>query len=121
MVSTIVKSVQRKGRGVFAGQRIKAGTLIESCPVILFDVVQGESHLLEEYAFRWSKKKVAIALGNGSLYNHSYQPNAEYLQDKDNKCILVYALKDIPKGTEICFNYNGHPENKTKLWFKVRD
>lgn len=121
MTSIFVKSVQGKGRGVFAGQRIKSGTLIEVCPVILFKVLQGESHLLEEYAFRWSKTKVAIALGNGSLYNHSYEPNAEYVQDTKSKCILVYARIDIPKGTEICFNYNGRHDDMSPLWFRAKN
>ena len=28
------------------------------------------------YVFEWGEGKVALALGFGSLYNHSYRPNA---------------------------------------------
>lgn len=121
MTYTFVKSVRGKGRGVFAGKKIKAGTLIETCPVVLFNVVEGKSHMLEEYAFRWSPDKVALALGNGSLYNHSYKPNAYYVRDTKTKCLLVYAIDDISKDEEICFNYNGNPESQAPLWFKVKD
>jgi SET domain-containing protein len=120
MNKTLVKNLVGKGRGIVAVKRIVKGSLIESCPVALFSVPLGSTHILETYAFRWSKNKVAIALGNGSLYNHSYTPNAEYTKDIKNKVLLVYALRTILPGEEICFNYNGHPDNKAPLWFKVK-
>lgn len=120
VMHSIVQNLAGKGRGVIATKRIKKDTLIESCPVLLFDVPNGERHLLEEYAFRWTETKIALALGNGSLYNHSYTPNAEYFQDKKAKCLLFYALRTILPGEEICTNYNGHPEDNSPLWFSVR-
>lgn len=118
---TIVKKIKGKGRGVLALSSIKKDTLIESCPVVLFPVKLGNNHMLEGYAFRWTKTHVALALGNGSLYNHSYKPNAEYFQDKKSGTLEVYALRNIKPGEEICFNYNGHPDNKSALWFKARN
>lgn len=116
---TKVMTLKGKGRGVVAVRRIKKDTIIEECPVILFDMAEGRTHMLEEYAFRWSPKQIALALGNGSLYNHSYTPNAEYFQDKKAKTLCFIALRNILPGEEICTNYNGHPENGNPLWFKV--
>lgn len=117
---TKVVTLKGKGRGVIAAKRIKKDTVFEECPVLLFDKVVGSQHLLEEYAFRWSPTQIALALGNGSLYNHSYNPNAEYFQDKKSKTICFIARRTILPGEEICTNYNGHPENDSPLWFKVR-
>jgi SET domain-containing protein len=63
---------------------------------------------------------VAVALGYGSLYNHSYQPNARY-DDESGKTKVFSALRDIAPGEEIVVNYNGVPEDKTPVWFKVME
>ena len=34
--------------------------------------------VLKDYCFNWAEGKVALALGYGSIYNHSYRPNARY-------------------------------------------
>lgn len=115
-----IKTVPNKGRGVFAKKRFKEGDLIEACPIALFKSPEGQRHICEKYAFRWSKGKVAIALGYGSLYNHSYNPNAEYLCDSLGLQLLVYARRNIAVGEEICFNYNGDPESQQPLWFKYK-
>ena len=72
--SICVKQVAGKGLGVFAACDIAADELIERCPVLVMtksDVWQADS-LLSRYVFSWGKAKVALALGYGSLYNHSY-------------------------------------------------
>lgn len=74
------------GRGVFTTEFIPVGTLIEIAPVIVLaeqDLKLIHDHtILHDYYFLWTDdgKSAAIALGYGSLYNHSYMPNAEYLQ-----------------------------------------
>jgi SET domain-containing protein len=109
------------GRGVFASCDIKKGELIETCPMVVMDK-KSVPHLdeteLGNYYFEWGKdfKHAAIALGFGSLYNHSYTPNAYFDQDFSAHVIRVVALSDIAKGTEITFNYNGDEDDKTPLW-----
>ncbi len=61
---------------------------------------------------------MAIALGNGSLYNHSYHPNATFQWNTDQTCIEIYAIQDITPDTEITFNYNGNPEDHDPIWFE---
>lgn len=113
-----IRKSRGRGRGVFATERISEGSVIESCPVILFKQKTSD-HMLQEFAFRWDKNTVALSLGWGSLYNHSYTPNAACDQRKRAKCIDVVALRDIEAGEEITFNYNGPPDDDSPLWFDV--
>jgi len=111
-------------RGVFANKLIKQGQIIEVAPALVIPKSQSESvemTTLSDYVFEWGDdgESLAIALGYGSLYNHSYSPNAEYCQDFDAKLFEITALKDIQKGEEININYNGEPEDKTPLWFET--
>lgn len=113
------------GRGVFTAAPIPAGALIEICPMIIMP----ESHRrhldqtgLYDYYFIWGEKEdeCAIALGYGSLFNHDYGPNAEYIPDFDNNTLDFYALRDIGAGEEITVNYNGDPEDQSEIWFEAR-
>ena len=118
----VVKKVKGKGRGVFARRAIAEGEVIESCPVL---VVQAEEvrngtawTRLGEYCFDWGRGTVALALGYGSLYNHSYEPNARY-EDIGGRTKLFVAIRDIETGEEITVNYNGEPGDRSPVWFEV--
>lgn len=113
------------GLGVFARIPLKKDEIIEVCPVLeipeeeLSDLVKTK---MLEYYFAWGEdfKSGVIVLGFGSLYNHSYSPNAKYLKDIINKVVKFTTIKSIKADEEILVNYNGHPEDKTKLWFEAR-
>jgi SET domain-containing protein len=62
--------------------------------------------LIYEYYFDWDGDAV-LALGLGSLYNHSGTPNAEYLKDTANDVVTVRAIAAISAGDEIVFSYSG--------------
>lgn len=126
MLDVIVKDTGKYGRGVFAIRPFSKGELIEAAPVIYMP--QSERKYVKktkllEYFFNWgeSKKEVAICLGYGSLYNHSYSPNAKFINNLHNYTIDFYALRDIQKGEEITTNYNGDPEDQSEVWFNVLD
>ncbi len=110
------------GRGVFCAEDISKGSIIELCPIIRIpasevDIIhQTELH---DYYFVWGEKndEAAIALGFGSLYNHSYTPNAEFVLCFDTETINIYAIEHISAGVEITFNYHGQPNSKDPLWF----
>jgi len=107
-------------RGVFATEKISKGTIIETCNLILLsenDTKKIDDTALYDYYFSWSQGS-AIALGNGSLYNHSYEPNAKYVKEFGVDRIVFIALHDILPGEEITVNYNGDPSNKEKVWFE---
>jgi|SRR3989344_4999274 len=113
------------GLGVFARISLKKDEVIEICPILeipeeeLSDLVKTK---LLEYYFAWGKdfKSGALVLGFGSLYNHSYSPNGKYIKDIKDKVVRFIAIKEIKAEEEILVNYNGHPEDKTKLWFEAR-
>lgn len=52
------------------------------------------------------------------MYNHSYNPSAQYIKDFKNNLIRFVAIKDIEEGEEIFVNYNGDPLNQEKVWFE---
>jgi uncharacterized protein len=110
------------GRGVFTGETLEEGDLIEICPAIVLpeeDLPKIHDTRLHDYYFLWGEEqnRCAIALGNGSLFNHSYQPNARYLLDYEHETIDFYAIKTIRPGEEITVNYNGDPEDQALVWF----
>lgn len=111
------------GTGVFAGRDIEEGEVIEVCPVLLFPKAQlhhVRQTVLDDYYFDWGDEGewYALCLGYGSLYNHSYSPNAEYGMDFENQTIDFYCVKPILAGEEIFINYNGDIDNQTKVWFE---
>ena len=114
--------VRNKGRGVFTAENISKDSIIEICPIIRIpakevDVIHKTE--LHDYYFVWGEDddEGAVALGYGSLYNHSYRPNAEYIYDLNEKVIEIVAIKDIAAGKEITCNYHGDPNCKDELWF----
>ena len=124
MLLISVKNSPGKGRGVFAQRNFKKGEVIESCPVIVLpaeEIDTLELTQLYNYYFAWGpeSKDAAIALGYGSLYNHSYTPNARYYKDFDNSLLKYVCIRDIQKNEEITINYNCDPEDKTPVWFDL--
>ncbi len=117
-----VKWIKGKGRGVFARRLIREGEVIEKVPVIVLPLEEVEENTdvgrLTQYIFTWSRRSVALALGYGSLYNHSYRPNARY-DDIGKQTKIFTALRDIEPGEEITVNYNGDPEDEAPVGFPV--
>lgn len=112
-----------KGRGVFTSKKIKRGTVIEVCPMIVFgekDRSIINDTFLYEYYFEWgdSGRKGALALGFGSLYNHNYHPNARYNPDFELNVLEFEAIRNIRAGEEITVNYNLDPEDQTPVWWE---
>ncbi len=114
-----------KGRGVFAGKTVEAGEVFESCPVLLFNDGEDARHIdatpLADYYYRWDEGINAIVLGYGSLYNHSYTPNAYYRRNYETQLLEFIALRKIEPGEEIVVNYNGNPNSLDPVWFPCID
>ncbi len=112
-----------KGRGVLTSKKIERDSVIERCPVIPIpagEVQNLKSTELNNYYFCWGKdqESAAIALGMGSIYNHSYTPNALYRPCLDENMLEIVAIKNIHPNEEITFNYNGSPNDQAPLWGK---
>ncbi len=114
---------EKGGRGVFTAEPIAEGSLIEICPMIVCnegDLEYIHTTKLHDYYFLWGDEETncAIALGYGSLYNHSAASNAKYLVDEVEDIMHIIAIKDINAGEEITVNYNGSPDIDDKVWFE---
>src|SRR5689334_257538 len=112
-----VKQVKGKGRGVFAKCAIPGGAVIERVPVLVVNAADvagvDNSPVLSRVCFLRGRSTVAIALGYGSLYNHSFKPNATYEEGR-SRTMLFRALRDIAKDEEITINYNGEPSDRSE-------
>ncbi|KAG7443141.1 uncharacterized protein BT62DRAFT_972973 [Guyanagaster necrorhizus] len=105
-----------KGRGVYASRFIENRTVVEISPVLLFSKDEYESHgrhtVLGHYTFKCKDGRMALALGLGSLFNHSDSPNVTYEIDLSTESIRYTTVHDIEPGEELCIFY-GH-----NLWFQ---
>ena len=80
-----------------------------------FDSVVGRHTVLDQYTFKWRGGRMALALGLGSLFNHSETPNVSYTLDSSTESIRYTTTKLIQPGDEMCIFY-GH-----NLWFEPVD
>jgi len=113
------------GRGVFTGASISVGSIIEICPMLYLpekDVKPLQGTIIHDYYFEWGQdlKAAALALGYGSIYNHSFTSNATYQVDMEANLLYIHALRDIVAGEEITINYNGDPADASPLWFETK-
>ena len=109
-----------KGRGVFAEKAFEVGEVLEVCPLIILDKERDDPLLdtiIEEYIYAWMSGGSAVALGFGSLYNHSYESNAAYKRIEATNQLIFEAIRPIEEGDEVTINYNGDPDDKTHLIF----
>ncbi len=123
--AVLVVDIPGKGRGMVAARRIQAGELVDTAPVIVVparDYAAVSSTILDGYVYDWGTDgaELAVALGFGSLYNHSFQPNVHYTKRADIQAIEYRALTDIPRGAELLVNYNGAVDDVTPMRFEVR-
>ena len=97
------------GRGVFAGRAYRKGEVIEVCPVIRLPAnAEGTAGGgLEYYVFQWGEggRELAVALGYGSLYNHSPNANARFNPRATTDDIVFRAVRDIAEGEQIFIDY----------------
>ena len=104
-----VKKSPIHGYGVFADQIFQSGDIIEESYVL---PVLGHKCSLLNYLFRINEKSV-MALGFGSIYNHSDTPNAEYEFELDRQVLVFKSLDVIQSGEEIFIHYG-------EDWFSSR-
>lgn len=108
------------GTGVFAARAFEADDVIEQCPVLVVAPEHAERvapTTFGDYVYDW-EGGYGLALGYGSLYNHSRSPLARYEMDYDRDEIHVIALRAVDPGEEITINYNGDPDDQTPVWFE---
>ncbi|KAG2100418.1 uncharacterized protein F5147DRAFT_710294 [Suillus discolor] len=110
-----IRTAQGKGRGVYASRIIPPQTVIEVSPVLLFTRNEyndyGRHTILDHYVFKWRDGRMALALGLGSIFNHSSHPNVLYTIDPAHQCIRYTSTRTINPEEEMCIFYGQN------LWF----
>ncbi|OGT45914.1 MAG: hypothetical protein A3E83_02405 [Gammaproteobacteria bacterium RIFCSPHIGHO2_12_FULL_41_20] len=108
----IIKQSPLHGYGVFAGKDIEKGELIEECYTLL--VPKGYNEFVNYYFADKQSERWVLALGFGSLYNHSSDKyNAHYIFDPNTNILIFRAQQFIRKGEEILIFYSVD-------WFRAR-
>lgn len=113
------------GRGVYTSIDISVESLIEICQVIpipSYETPIVHKTTLHDYYFSWGEDRMAcaIALGFGSLYNHSAYANADFIFDFQASTIEIICVKEIKAGEEIFINYHGDPDSSKATWFSQK-
>jgi uncharacterized protein len=111
-------------RGIIATTNIEKGQVIERSPILLVNKSEEpalKQTVLWKYYYEWNSKYHCIALGYGSLFNHSYKPNAEYLFDFKYQFLTFKALRFIRTDEEITVNYNFEPKSRASLTPELLD
>ncbi|GAB1517820.1 tRNA-specific adenosine deaminase subunit tad3 [Rhizoctonia solani] len=118
----VIRTIEEKGRGVFATSSIPARTLIDISPVLLFsteEYTHARRTVVDHYTFVWNdcgNSFMALPLGLGSIFNHSREPNVSYQLDKKAKTIEYRTTRQIDPGDELCIYYG----SDDKLWFHMQ-
>ena len=119
-----IVTIRGKGRGVVAARRIAEGELVERSPVLVIPAEDWrlvQDTIISKFCFSWrdGTDETALALGYASLLNHSYAPNV-YCHRRIRQRVLEFvALRDIEEGEEITLNYNGDPDSREPVDFRV--
>ncbi|KAG9227349.1 hypothetical protein CCMSSC00406_0004112 [Pleurotus cornucopiae] len=108
------------GRVQWAATRpLPAGTVLEISPVLLFTKDEysnyGRHTILDHYTFKWKDGRMALALGLGSLLNHSEFPNTSYTINHSSDSITYTTSRQIAADEELCIFYGNN------LWFQSAD
>ena len=110
--SGLVVKLGPHGRGVFATRRFVKGQLVENCPTV--EVPDADvTGRLDDYVYSSvNDGDVLFVLGYGMLYNHSPDPNVEYVQD-DPSVLRFQALRTVQPGEELTIDYG-------EKWWETR-
>ena len=120
-VKTEVRSAGSRGKGLFASQKIKKGSVIieyigelidEAEYLRRYDQYKSQS-FHHDYFASLNENQIldATRLGNhGRFGNHSCDPNAFFdtiaLKDSNVEVLFIFASKNIKEGEEITLSYD---------------
>jgi SET domain-containing protein len=103
-----MKVTKKMGRGMFATQSIKKGEYIHYAEIVTLKWSEMKNiKTLNQYTFYYDQKYVALALGYGSLFNHSFNNNLKtWMVEKGNRWVIAFqATRPIKKGEQLFIYY----------------
>jgi hypothetical protein len=113
----IVKNSTIRFRGVFSSVDIEEGELIERCPLLPLGFRSRYHSDPQIWQYFYTGKYCDckeckshgfgfyVALGYGSIYNHSKDPNAHMVFNYSNLYVDIISNKYISKNEEILVNF----------------
>jgi SET domain-containing protein len=111
------------GLGVFAAQDILQGEIIEKCPLLRLDIDE-KNELFADFRFWWTENEkrlfYVMAMGYGSFYNHSNEPNSYFFSNKKTFTVDFVSTKNIKKGEEIFVDYGGEEYWSSRKYVQVK-
>lgn len=105
-----IKETKNMGRGLFSTHKIKKNKILLVNNLIFSDKKSKNSDF-ENYVFGCDGSYF-IALGEGSLINHSSSPNVEAQIDLQKKKIYFVAIKSINSGDQLFLDYGYDPSKQ---------
>lgn len=113
-----VKVTKEFGRGIYATEKIKKGTVIEICELLIFSADQTKLINMTDlkfYTFVLNPIQDCLVLGHGEIFNHSDRSNVSYdVELIDDRATMVFrAKKEIDPGRQLFINYNDDCEGST--------
>lgn len=103
-----IKQTKKYGRGLFAAEDIPMNTVIEISELIIIPDLKEDKLLsktkLKHYLYLFGEGS-ALALGYGSLFNHSKEPNIVWKMNVRRKKIIFKTKRPIKKGEQFFINY----------------
>lgn len=111
-----ISKSDKGGYGVYTSKFIPSGTVIEISHTIPLTVKERDfSKILPLYDYNIDQENTCIALGYGSIYNHSSN-NSNVNYTYNNGKMIYMANKNIYPHTELYVNYGKHyfEDNKIK-------
>lgn len=101
------QEINKMGYGIFASEFISKDTIIEVSKLLLLTKpsLPKQVSLLKNYFFNYDSKTSAIALGYGSIYNHT-DDGMQTVDYTVKKNVMVYkTIKDVKKYQQLTINY----------------
>lgn len=123
MIGYIIDNLEIKfinneiGYGVFTNKKIKKNTVIENAYCISIKVIHKLTPELKKYVYlnRQTNSEIFLALGYGSIYNHSDTPNMEKNIFWNENFIQYKSTKDIEIGEQLTYSYGEHYWESRKI------
>ena len=106
-----VKKTKRFGRGLYASKNIRSSQLLFEDPVLILTATEcrhNKHTIIERYQYDWNGGS-AIALGNGSLFNHSAEANVVFKQDYRRNKMVFKSTRPIKAGEQLFIDYGYDP------------
>jgi len=101
-----ISKSEGRGWGVFASEEIKSGEVLEECVVYKVPLAGNDDYSFQYKRGSMLKKQKRLSSGFGCMYNHSNDPNVEYLYHQTLEDVFVFkAKKDISIGEELYIYY----------------